>query len=278
MKENRIDSSGVVISNGEILRDEKDNPSSIKILIFDEYIKSITYQKLIREKESFLVGGELLYLLLSELFDYISDLYNKIRLDDVDIHDDGNRNLLFLRKFSRSSEIIENKIQMRSREKIPYKNNELFQIHINGKGNCINFSRKKEKQSKLAITLPAHYLFNRLISQMDKMNYIDLMTLDKPIRNTFLKKFIELHEKVTEKSTQIDIRYAMELAQDRIRDLEKENNQLHNKVSLYDFQNKLYKRSYFSLKNRYSKLQERYHVKEEEDGTIQEIKPIQEEN
>lgn len=274
MNENAIDSSGVKLSRGEIHREKSKSHASITLLVYDEYIKSINYQKQIRQDELFFVGGELLYQLLTELFDYISDLYNKIRLDDVDIHDEKNRNLLFLRKFSRSSKTIEEKIQIRSREETPYKNRELFPVHINGKSDFISFSRQEENQSKLTIKLPVSYLFNRLISQMDKMDFLDLMAIEKKIRDAFLKRFIELNEKVKEKSTQIDIRYAMELAQERISDLEKENRQLHNKLSLYEYQNKLYKRSYFSLRNRFSKLQERYQVKVDDDEKILEINPV----
>jgi hypothetical protein len=46
---------------------------------------------------------------------------------------------------------------------------------------------------------------------------------------------------------------------------------LHNKNALFDFQNKLYKRSYFSLKNRYNKLLERFQTKEEDNQEIEEI-------
>ncbi len=274
MNINAINSSGVRIFSGDVLKDINNKNADISIIINDEYIKSMNYQKQIRNQGMFYIGGELLYTLLSELFDYIAEMFDKIRLDDVNIHDEENRTLLFLRKFSRSSEIIEKKIQLRTSETTRYSNSETFQIHISGKENSISFARKEENQSRLTIAIPQQYLYNRLISHMDKMEFTDLMQLDKNIRHAFLKNFIELNQKIGDKRNQIDIRYALELAQGRIQDLEKENSRLHNKVSLMDYQNKLYKRSYFSLKNRYSKMLERFHSKEEDEQDIEEITPL----
>ena len=274
MNINAINSSGVRIFNGDVLKDINNKNSDISIIINDEYIKSMNYQKQIRNQGMFYIGGELLYTLLSELFDFIAEMFDKIRLDDVNIYDEENRTLLFLRKFSRSSEIIEKKLHIRTGESTRYSNSETFQIHISGKESSISFARKEGNQSKLAIAIPRQYLYNRLISHMDKMEFTDLMQLDKDIRHTFLKNFIELNQKIGDKRNQIDIRYALELAQGRIQDLETENTRLHNKVSLMDYQNKLFKRSYFSLKNRYGKLLERFNSKEEDEQDIEEITPL----
>jgi hypothetical protein len=62
---------------------------------------------------------------------------------------------------------------------------------------------------------------------MDKMQFTDIPNLDTAIRDAFLKRFNELNSKIQDKRQQIEVKYALELAQERIRDLEDENAELH---------------------------------------------------
>jgi len=249
MKENNIELSEVRIYNAELLKDPNGKSGNLKIRIIDDYIKSKNYQKLMRDKGRFHVGGNILYELLSELCDYITKLFSRIRFDEVDVYDE-NRTLLFLRKFSRSSEITEGKIKKRFKDYGPPPVMELFELHITGLEKGITFSRREEQKSMLTIEIPAGYIYNRLISFMDKMEFSDLTRIDKEIRESFLKSFNELNLRVADKKSQIEMKYALELAQERLRDLEKENSRLLDRLSAYEFQNDLYKRSYFSLKHR----------------------------
>ncbi len=253
MNNNRIDKSGVTLFNGEIFRDPG-NPGKISILISDEYIKAVNYQKEIRERGTFHIGGNLLYQLLSDLFDYISELFNRIRLDDVDIHDEENRTLLFLKKFSRSSERISSKIENRQKEYQPKGGNEIFPIHINVKDDNIHFSRTAGNQSKIFIDVPSNFLYNRLISFVDSMEFQDLKRLEPSVHSSFMNNFSDLNRRVSDKKKHIDMRYAIQLAQGRIADLERENQELHSKISFFTYQNKLYKRSYFQLKKRFDRV------------------------
>ncbi len=264
MNINTINTNGVVLFHGEITKD-KDHPGSICILISDEYIKAMQYQKEIRSRGTFYIGGDLLYKLLAELFDYISSLFGRIRLDDVDIHDEEDRTLLFLRKFSRSSERIEQKIKQRMNERIPPANRENFQIHMDSKKDNIQFSRTEEKQSKVFIHVPVTFLYNRLISYVDSMEFCDLKHLDRAVHKSFMMTFSDLNQKVREKKNQIDMSYAIQLAQERIADLEKDNQQLHTKISFFSYQNNLYKRSYFSLKKRYDQMMKKHNFNDDED-------------
>jgi hypothetical protein len=225
MKENAIEEFGVVIYRARILKDPNTKNTYLHLLLEDEYIKSVNYQKKIKEDGRFFVGGNILYLLLSELFDHITEMFNRIRMDDVNINNEDST-LLFLRKFSRSSEIIEKKIQKNSNH-FPKKDYEIFDIRLAGMQNNITFSRTEGKNAKMRIAIPVDYLYSRLISYMDKMQFTDIPNLDAGIRDDFLKRFNELNSKIQDKKQQIEVKYALELAQERIRDLEDENAELH---------------------------------------------------
>ena len=268
MKGNCIEETGLQIYSAGVMRDPNPKNGLLHILITEEYIKANNYQKSIKEYGCFFVGGNLLYLLLSELFEHITVMFSKIRMDDVDIHDE-NRTLLFLRKFSRSSETIEAKIHkiLKVPREIPY---EIFEIRLAGLQNNINFSRSGGQESKMSIAIPVHYLYNRLISHMDKMQFTDLPQLDKEIRERFLQRFNELNQKVRDKKHEIEVKYALELAQERISDLEKENTDLHQKMANAEYQCQLYKRSYMSLKQRYEKVLQQVQLPEE-DEVIEEL-------
>lgn len=252
MKQNSIEDTGLIIFKATVFKDPNARNTHLNILITDEYIKSINYQKKIKEQGCFYVGGNILYLLLSELFEHITVMFNKIRMDDVNIHDE-NRTLLFLRKFSRSSETIEKKIHtiISSPRR---KDHEIFEIRLAGIQNNITFNRTEGQKSKMCIAVPVSYLYNRLISYMDKMEYTDIPYLEKEIRDTFLGRFNELNGKVKDKKHQIEVKYALELAQERIRDLEDENTELHQKLIGKDEETQLYRRSYLLLKKRFEKL------------------------
>jgi hypothetical protein len=269
MKQNGIDDTGLVLYRASVFRDPNSKSSHLYVLVTDEYIKAIGYQKAMKEQGCFFVGGNILYLLLSELFDHITVMFNKIRMDDVNINDE-NRTLLFLRKFSRSSEAIETKVQsviQNPRQREP----EIFEIRLAGLQNNITFSRSEGQNSKMQIAIPTSYLYNRLISYMDKMKYTDIPFLDKDIRDTFLERFNELNQKVKDKKQQIEVKYALELAKERIQDLEDENADLHRKILATDEQGQLYKRSYLLLKRRYEKLTRKLETGEDADLAIEEL-------
>ncbi len=269
MKQNGIEDAGLVLYRATVVKDPNSKGSHLNILITDEYIKAIGYQKAIKEQGCFFVGGNILYLLLSELFDHITVMFNKIRMYDVNLHDE-NRTLLFLRKFSRSSEAIEAKVQYVIQNP-RQKDFEIFEIRLAGLQNNITFSRSEGQNSKMQIAVPVSYLYNRLISYMDKMKYTDIPYLDKDIRDTFLGRFNELNQKVKDKKQQIEVKYALELAQERIQDLEDENADLHRKILATDEQGQLYKRSYLVLKKRYEKLTQKLKARDNSDQEIEEL-------
>ncbi len=269
MKQNGVEDAGLVIYRASVIRDPNTKNSHLNLLITDEYVKAKNYQKAIKEQGHFFVGGNILYLLLSELFDHITQLFNKIRMDDVDIEDE-NRTLLFLRKFSRSSETIEMKVQKVIRN--PRQTDaEIFEIGLSGLSDNITFSRMEGQNSKMQIAVPVSYLYNRLISFMDKMQYTDIPFIDTDIRNNFIERFNELNAKVKDKKQQIEVKYALELAQERIRDLEDESVDLHQKILIAEEQGQLYKRSYLLLKKRYQKLLQKLKNRGDTEQEIEEL-------
>lgn len=248
MKNNEIQGDQVYIFHGELQLDSRNGGAGLVLLIHDEYVKSKSYQKAMREKRQFTIGGSLLYKLLTELIEYINRILDRIRLEDLDLSED-NKPLLFLKKFSQSSELIEGKLKRlnsldHSREE------ELFILHIAGLEDRIQFQRQEDGNSRLSLVFPTTYIFNRLISFMDKMSFQDLNRVDKEIRDSFLRQFTGLHQRVTDQKNHIEMKYAMELSRDRARDLEKENAYLMEKIHHLKFQNDLYKRSYYSLRSR----------------------------
>jgi hypothetical protein len=269
MKENAIEEFGVVIYRARILKDPNTKNTYLHLLLEDEYIKSVNYQKKIKEDGRFFVGGNILYLLLSELFDHITEMFNRIRMDDVNINNEDST-LLFLRKFSRSSEIIEKKIQKNSNH-FPKKDYEIFDIRLAGMQNNITFSRTEGKNAKMRIAIPVDYLYSRLISYMDKMQFTDIPNLDAGIRDDFLKRFNELNSKIQDKKQQIEVKYALELAQERIHDLEDENAELHRKVISLDNESRLYKRSYMLLRKRFDKMLQKLKVRDAGEQRLEEL-------
>jgi len=249
MKNNDIRNDNVLIYNGELRRHPDRSNSHLIVLIKDEYVKSKNYQKLMREKKQFSIGGNLLYQLLTELFDYISHLFDRIRLEDLNL-DEGNKTLLFLKKFAYSSDVIERKLS-RLDSLNPAVNSELFVLHIAGLENSIQFSRQSDGNSKLEIEIPVSFIYNRLISFVDKMEFGDLLKIDQDVKKSFLMQFKELNRKILDHKKQIEMKYALDLAQERARDLEIQYAALMERNNQLRFQNDLYKRSYFSLKNRY---------------------------
>ena len=59
--------------------------------------------------------------------------------------------------------------------------------------------------------------YNRLISYVDKMNFSDLNKIDRDIRALFLSQFNELNQRIMDHKKQIEMKYALELAQERAR-------------------------------------------------------------
>jgi hypothetical protein len=269
MKENAIEESGVVIYRARILKDPNTQNTHLQLLLEEEYIKSVNYQKKIKEDGRFFVGGNILYLLLSELFDHITEMFNRIRMDDVNINNEDST-LIFLRKFSRSSEIIEKKIQniINHPQKTGY---EIFDVRMAGMQNNIAFSRTEGKNAKMRIAIPMDYLYSRLISYMDKMQFTDIPNLDTAIRDAFLKRFNELNSKIQDKRQQIEVKYALELAQERIHDLEDENAELHRKVISLDNEAQLYKRSYMLLRKRFEKMLQKLKVRDAGEQELEEL-------
>jgi hypothetical protein len=208
--------------------------------------------------------------LLTSLFDYITRLFERIRLDDLNLNE-GNKTLLFLKKFSNSSAVIEQKLG-RLNSLSPDRKDELFILHIDGLENSITFSRNSDGNSRLNIEIPVSYIYNRLISFVDKMDFTDLNKTDKDIRDLFLNQFNQLHQRIMDHKKQIEMKYALELAQERARDLENQNAQLTDRINQVKFQNDLYKRSYFSLKNRYRAIIMKVNgAAEEDDENLEEL-------
>ncbi|MDA3851634.1 MAG: hypothetical protein PF447_10220, partial [Spirochaetaceae bacterium] len=113
---NKIFGDNLHLSTAVITLDS--TTSQMQIIVSDEYIRALQFQKVLRKQRCFSVSGDLLYSLLSELLDHINGIFQRILLTEVEI-DDENKTMLFLRKFSRSSEIISNKLSIiQSREKM----------------------------------------------------------------------------------------------------------------------------------------------------------------
>jgi len=252
MKSNIILGNQVHIFNGELKHDtDKANPNLV-IHVMDEYVKSKSYQNAIRENKQFNVGGNILYQLLTELLEYITRLFGRIRLEDLNLNE-GNKTLLFLKKFSSSSTIIEKKLSRLNSLNIDSEM-ELFVLHIDGLENKIDFSRNSDGNSRLIIEIPVNYVFSRLISYLDKMDFSDLNKIDKEVRILFLNQFMQLNQKIKDHKKQIEMKYALELSQERARDLEAQNTQLQEKSGQIRSQSDLYRRSFFLLKDRYSTM------------------------
>lgn len=250
MKQNCIKDNEVLIFDGQLSRNPGNAGTHILILIMDEYVKSKNYQKLMRENRCFYIGRDLLYRLLTEFLGYVTHLFERIRLDDLNLNE-GNKTLLFLKKFASSSEIIKTKIDRLNTLKAP-EQAELFTLHIAGLENTIDFTRNQDGNSRLSLEIPVGFLYNRLISYIDKMEFTDLNTIDSEVRKQFMKQFNDLNQRILDQKQQIEIKYALELSQERARDLEEQNSKLQDKLNQLRFQNDLYKRSYFSLKKRYN--------------------------
>ena len=221
-------------------------------MIMDEYLKAKNYQTLIRNSNQISLGGNMLYLLLSELFEYITRLFDRIRLDDLDLEKE-NKALLFLKKFSKSSEIIEKKIE-RLNSLVRDVEPELFVLHINSQ-EFSGFTRDNEGNSKLGLRIPVSFIYNRLISYVDKMNFTDLFLLEQQVRDLFNSRFAGLNQRILDQKKQIEMKYALELSRERARDLERQHQILIDKISQLKFQNDLYKRSFFMMQKRYNDLQ-----------------------
>lgn len=252
MKQNCINNDNVLIFEGQITRNPGNAGTHLVILIMDEYVKSKSYQKLMKENSCFYIGGNLLYRLLTELFGYVTHLFERIRLDDLNLNE-GNKTLLFLKKFASSSKIIKTKIDRLNTLKHP-EEAELFTLHITGLENTVIFSRNQDGNSRLSLEIPVSFLYNRLISYVDQMEFIDLNTIDTETRKQFMKQFNDLNQRILDQKQQIEMKYALELSQERARDLEEQNSVLQEKLNQFKFQNDLYKRSYFLLKKRYNTL------------------------
>lgn len=250
MKQNCIENNEVLIFDGQLMRPPVKSGSHLLILIMDEYLKSKNYQKLMRENSRLCMGGNLLYRLLTELFEYVTRLFERIRLEDLNLNE-GNKTLLFLKKFASSSEIIKSKIDSLNTVK-PVEREEFFVLHISGLENSVDFSRNRDGNSRLTIEVPVGYIYNRLISFVDKMAFTDLNSVDSEVRKQFLKQFNDLNQRILDQKKQIEMKYALELSQERARDLEEQNSILQERISQFKFQNDLYKRSYFSLKQRFN--------------------------
>jgi uncharacterized coiled-coil DUF342 family protein len=140
-----------------------------------------------------------------------------------------------------------------------------------GMQNNIAFSRTEGKNAKMRIAIPMDYLYSRLISYMDKMQFTDIPNLDTAIRDAFLKRFNELNSKIQDKRQQIEVKYALELAQERIHDLEDENAELHRKVISLDNEAQLYKRSYMLLRKRFEKMLQKLKVRDAGEQELEEL-------
>ena len=248
MKNNGILNNQVYIYSGELQWAAASDGGGLILLIRDEYVKSKNYQNIMREKHQLSIGGDLLYKLLAEVIEYINSLLARIRLEDLNLNED-NKPLLFLKRFSKSSEIMEQKIKQLN-SLTATNDEELFVLHITGLENKIVFQRQEDGNSRLSLVLPTGYVFNRLISFMDKMTFNDLNHIDKAVRDSFIKQFNTLHQRVGDQKNHIEMKYALELALARSRGLEKENANLLEKVHQLKTLNELYKRSYYSLRNR----------------------------
>lgn len=244
---NEIRDGDLYLHNAAIEKDIK--KGQIRILIEDDYLKSLSYQKALREKRKFFISGDLLYALFKELLDHINEVFLRIRLTDVDV-DDENRTLLFLRKFSRSSELISQKLSLRLSQQYGSPEVEVFEFIFSGLEKQNGFIKGKNDQNLLEIRIPSSFVYNRLISFLDKMVFSDLLRIREDIRKSFLEQFKELKKNVEEKKQLIDMKYALELAKERISMLVKDNDTQQAKINMLLTQNDLYKRSYFSLRKR----------------------------
>ncbi|MDC7235543.1 MAG: hypothetical protein PQJ58_20120 [Spirochaetales bacterium] len=252
MKQNGIKNNEVLIFDGHITRNPARSGTHLVILIMDEYVKSKNYQKLIRDNNRLCVGGNLLYSLLTELFEYVTRLFGRIRLEDLNLNE-GNKTLLFLKKFSSSSEHIKIKIDKLNTLKQPSEP-ELFILHISGQENSVSFARNQDGNSRLSLEIPVSFLFNRLISYVDSMDFTDLNSLDSGTRKKFMDQFNDLNLRILDQKKQIDMKYALELSQERARDLETQNAALTEKITQINFQRELYKRSYFNIRKELTDL------------------------
>ncbi len=249
---NAIQDNQVHIFKGELKHDNDRGNPNLLIHIMDEYVKSKSFQNLIRENRQFAVGGDILYQLLTELFEYVTRLFGRIRLEDLNLNE-GNKTLLFLKKFSTSSTIIEKKLAALNSLNTSM-DAELFVLHITGLEHKIDFSRNVDGNSRLVIEIPTNFAFSRLISYLDSMEFNDVNRLEKEIRVNFLNQFMQLNQKIKDHKKQIEMKYALDLAQERARDLEIQNTELLEKTGTIKSESDLYKRSFFLLKDRYSAM------------------------
>lgn len=266
MGENRILDNNLHLEEAELQSDVK--LPQFDIIITEEYLKALSYQKLLRENRKFYITGKLLYSLLCELLDHINRVFLRIRLPDVDIESE-NKTLIFLRKFSRSSELIKNKLALRVAQKDNEISKEVFEFGIAGIENQIGFIKGSDGVNRMVIRIPSSYVYNRMISFVDKMNFSELPAIEKNTKAAFLTRFQELSRNVEDKKQQIDMKYALELATDRIQKLEEENSRQMTRIQMLQTQNELYKRSYLSLRKRQGK-----NASQEEDSTLTELKSV----
>lgn len=268
MAVNRILDNHLHLEEAEIHSDIKQ--PQIDIIVTEEYLKALNYQKLLRENRKFYITGKLLYALLSELLDHINGVFMKIRLPDVDLESE-NKTLIFLRKFSRSSELIKNKLALRVAQKDNEVSKEVFEFGIAGIENQIGFIKGADGVNRMVIRVPSSYVYNRMISFVDKMNFTELPAIDKETKSAFLTRFQELNRNVEDKKQQIDMKYALELATERIQKLEEENSRQTSRIQMLQTQNELYKRSYLSLRNRKNQK----NVNGDLDENIQDLESIE---
>ncbi|MDC7242147.1 MAG: hypothetical protein PQJ50_17465 [Spirochaetales bacterium] len=249
MKQNCIENNEVQLYKGELIRDR--SGTHLIIMIKDEYLKAKNYQALMRSNTRILLGGDLLYLLLCDLFEYITHLLERIRLEDLDLNKE-NKALLFLKKFSKSSRIIEEKIDRLNslaRESEP----ELFMLQLTSQ-DSVDFTRDNEGNSRLNLKIPVSFIYNRLISFVDNMDFTDLYLVEQHVRAQFKNRFGALSQRILDQKKQIEMKYALELSRERARDLEREHKIMTDRISQLQFQNDLFKRSFFMMKKRCTAL------------------------
>jgi len=247
MRENLINDDNLYISEATLKQDSQN--AFFSVIIDDEYVKAINFNKVLKSQQKFYISGNLLYQFLYDLINHINQIFMKIKLTDVDV-DDDNKTMLFLRKFSRSSELIKNKLAIISDQKNENGKKEYFEIQVASKKGSSSFTRDQQGNSKLNIMIPVSFVYNRLLSFIDKMNFTELPRIDTKIKSDFLSSIQDLVQNVDEKKSQIDMKYALELAKERIKSLEDENQRQVVRIQTLMIQNDLYKRSYFSLRKR----------------------------
>jgi len=267
MGENRILDNNLHLEEAELQSDVK--LPQFDIIITEDYLKALNYQKLLRENRKFYITGKLLYSLLCELLDHINRVFLRIRLPDVDLESE-NKTLIFLRKFSRSSELIKNKLALRVAQKDNEVSKEVFEFGIAGIENQIGFIKGADGANRMVIRIPSSYVYNRMMSFVDKMNFTELPAIDKETKSAFLTRFQELSRNVEDKKQQIDMKYALELATDRIQKLEEENSRQLTRIQMLQTQNELYKRSYLSLRKRQGKS-----TAQEDNSTLTELESVE---